>query len=1244
MQKPQGSMSFSGKPVVNQETVIAGHGFDINLSAQDDESGIESAFLYRDDTLISALFSSGQSVHHEQPSLPNHSLNYVWNVVDYGKNQASITKIVSAIEDQRPQLQAAILKDRYGRIINTIREGSDFSVDITVQDDVELSGVSIHYGNQQQEQTLQGISDNAVFTLRDNRAVRVIDGHVESILINVLDNAGLVGDFSLDFPVIKDSPPSFDNSQIISPQFAFYSTGGLSKNIALQLLNAHQMDDSGELTIEIFEYSAAGYGTAKPIAKTDMDVGGCTVACSHIVSFTAPSDIAGSNIKSYQMRATDKYDQMALSKVFNIQYSLKPNSIRFVTGDTINAQTTTADKDELYRIKVQDLAMRVVADQDVLFSIVGIDDSTSAREWMAVTDDAGIADILIPMSVSAGRYRLIASLRKHPAILPAVLSITVQPGSIYALKINNIPPVIVGEESIIQVQAMDKGGNRVYASLDEAITFSMPLPEFHFGFTSAGIVEVLNDPLNPIEQYTTSLIDGSENIPFSVGLSSGQYIISVQHSGMQLKYDHDGIADTDLIIVNEIPVSLVSAQPARVLITATEKTNHVLGREDVLEVDESQNVEIEILDKYDNRAVSWLSQDTDITVNLTIDGAGRILNADNEDIQSIQVVRGKANVQVTTSVIEVLALSAADTTSEWALDTQALELNFVKRLPALVGARVAFVHNTLITPLEFTLTEELTPITTEDKGVEISLADTTVAVTTVLESSTLSIIPITPLQLGNCYKWSSVDSSYLGLAANDEMLDQVGDLCTADVAIIPLADNYVVEGRQYTVNYQKSNSINVITGQINIGNIAMAAIVTEGNTLIAPAFSSLPAGSADGTALILSIVSNQKVANSAEIKLLSENGDFDGDGIPNGIEYDLLGLDPAKADTDGNGIDDGDEDLDGDGLTNLEEVIATTKLNDTDSDNDGLTDRQEVNVYSTDPWLSDTDDDGLPDYVEVISDSEPTDANVREIDPFYITGIEIIEDNLAIDLAVSDSVAVTVEADFEHEGNIFRIDISDFYELLEFNSSDNTVAIFENDKYNAKKIGLTELRVIFIENDDFYDVVNLEVTNSAPEPGGQDTVVIASLNGDAVSKNINEASLFLEFRGGILPEQLLSATVDGEFIDTFNDCDALITFLENNHHPRLSPEYSINEIPKRDLAWIALSIGGSEASIYFSYNNIRCEGSKASIGTVDFREYTLQLIIRESIYDIGQHELALQVKRNGNTEVLTFKFYIEDSE
>jgi len=57
--------------------------------------------------------------------------------------------------------------------------------------------------------------------------------------------------------------------------------------------------------------------------------------------------------------------------------------------------------------------------------------------------------------------------------------------------------------------------------------------------------------------------------------------------------------------------------------------------------------------------------------------------------------------------------------------------------------------------------------------------------------------------------------------------------------------------------------------------------------------------------------------------------DFDGDGIPNGIEL-QIGTSPANSDSDGNGVSDGEEDFDGDGFSNAEEVQAGTDLNTAD--------------------------------------------------------------------------------------------------------------------------------------------------------------------------------------------------------------------------------------------------------------------------------------------------------------------------
>ena len=79
--------------------------------------------------------------------------------------------------------------------------------------------------------------------------------------------------------------------------------------------------------------------------------------------------------------------------------------------------------------------------------------------------------------------------------------------------------------------------------------------------------------------------------------------------------------------------------------------------------------------------------------------------------------------------------------------------------------------------------------------------------------------------------------------------------------------------------------------------------------------------------------------------------DSDGDGLPDAYEI-TVGLDPHKADTDGNGIKDGDDDLDGDGLSNRREMLL-----------------------GTDPRKVDTDGDGWSDEAEVAAGSDPLDPN-----------------------------------------------------------------------------------------------------------------------------------------------------------------------------------------------------------------------------------------------------------------------------
>ncbi len=131
----------------------------------------------------------------------------------------------------------------------------------------------------------------------------------------------------------------------------------------------------------------------------------------------------------------------------------------------------------------------------------------------------------------------------------------------------------------------------------------------------------------------------------------------------------------------------------------------------------------------------------------------------------------------------------------------------------------------------------------------------------------------------------------------------------------------------------------------------------------------------------------------------------DSDGLSCAFEEMVLGTDPEKRDTDGNGIKDGEEDFDGDGLSNLEEYHGilsgrpSSPLH-ADTDNDGVCDGPAVphpglipgpDAFPLDPAGSiDTDGDGMPDEIHGISSSYPPlvedldDDNDRLLDVFEL--------------------------------------------------------------------------------------------------------------------------------------------------------------------------------------------------------------------------------------------------------------------
>ncbi|NMA17139.1 MAG: hypothetical protein GX935_07850 [Erysipelotrichia bacterium] len=97
--------------------------------------------------------------------------------------------------------------------------------------------------------------------------------------------------------------------------------------------------------------------------------------------------------------------------------------------------------------------------------------------------------------------------------------------------------------------------------------------------------------------------------------------------------------------------------------------------------------------------------------------------------------------------------------------------------------------------------------------------------------------------------------------------------------------------------------------------------------------------------------------------------DTDYDGLTDGYEVHVLGIDPLKSDTDGDLLND-----------KLETEIGTDPRN-PDTDGDGLSDYKEHWAHHTDPTNPDTDGDGMPDGWEVRYKLDPLDPADADDDP-----------------------------------------------------------------------------------------------------------------------------------------------------------------------------------------------------------------------------------------------------------------------
>ena len=195
--------------------------------------------------------------------------------------------------------------------------------------------------------------------------------------------------------------------------------------------------------------------------------------------------------------------------------------------------------------------------------------------------------------------------------------------------------------------------------------------------------------------------------------------------------------------------------------------------------------------------------------------------------------------------------------------------------------------------------------------------------------------------------------------------------------------------------------------------------------------------------------------------------DTDRDLLTDGYEVSVLGTNPLKVDSDGNGISDANEDADEDNISNLEEYRFETDPINKDSDDDGLEDGDEVNVYGTEPTNPDTDGDTLSDGDEIALGLNPL---VKDTDGDGIPDCdEKIQQTMTQEISEEEKPEVTdVTVSFEGTGNI--------------NTTTTIENIYNVDMLSSGVVGLVGVPVE-IETTSEFDTATITFTYDPDELG-----------------------------------------------------------------------------------------------------------------------------------------------------------------
>ncbi|MEY8252120.1 MAG: hypothetical protein RPR91_07020, partial [Colwellia sp.] len=986
---PTLSSTLSGKPVVNQSTVVSQSPYLLNINAEDSQSGLQSILLYRDEQLIKAIFGGSLLSFEDISSLSGENINYLIKAKDVSENETQVNKAVVSIENQVPTISSVRINNQIIDIDNQnavieIIEGGNLSAYISAKDDVALASVTTRWILQKQNAATSDSTFNKTFKYIDQRSERVKNSVVDNFNILLTDSTNKQTEVNIPVRVVRDQVPDASKLIIDVPQSGIYGQA-----LSINLSGIENVDDNAnsQITFQVLQGDSNGEFT---VVKT---IGGYW-RDNRTISVSMPSSQLENNNYKFKLRVLDKLEQYSDTQTFTIPLTKRPNQVHFTASGTHNSLTVTPDVDALYQVRVLDDVSRPVPNQSVQWAIQSRSTNKIVQLGTVPTDTLGNAQLLLDTNLIKGSYLITAKLVNYSDLQPAQLPITIEAGQLTALRASYAAVQEVGDSMQLVLTPIDNGGNAPNTIVSKSIELVLP-NGFHFSFSEQLSVEVL--------------ADGSEKAVIQMSNQSVALNIGTAHAAGDYNLGLAGIDKLMRLIngqwqqANELPVTLNAAQANDYVITPVSLlTDTNLGsRADVLEQGDSKRYTVTLVDRFGNLVtkvnVSGQQANTNYIVN--------VVNTQNNNVLgSNTLLSGQTTIDVVFSEVGThrLQLQAEETAPVGFVKNFSEHVN--KKLPHVTDSVFEYgllPHKpslvlTFSEPVEITEPADLTTLLelSNEESQLLSIESY------VIDANKLSIVYNETLPLGKVFGLNTAGSLLTGVADQDALFAQQLSINSADIFIEDVTGGYQIEATDLKLKIHMRTDKIISTSSLTWSNGTQSAInLAENEALITLPWNPDNAADVDLTPLTLAVAASFTSGESAilaselSIQLLSQNGDYDNDGLSNISEHLTSVLNPLLADTDGNGISDDIDDYDQDGLDNGFEINYGTDITSADSDSDGLSDAQEhqLGTIAVGEEGIDSDQDGIPDFVEVNSFSDPLNPEEALIDPFYITELKVTE-------------------------------------------------------------------------------------------------------------------------------------------------------------------------------------------------------------------------------------------------------------